>query len=603
MTDRGQYAELNTARGTNATPVLPGDSLPGSHADRMIFTEASVPTEEHVANKGNVNALPNAKIQSGESPLTSRPDHRHRFFQGWALQLASALVGILCFVALLVIATNIHGKRLSSWTLPITPNAVVSILSTVSQATIVYAASEAISQLKWIDLAKRSSKLRHLQIFDDASRGAWGSLKFFWLGRQSSVLAYVSSLIIICSLAVSPLSQQILSYPQRSTLVTGIYSSVPRSQAYDYQDKGVSGVSGVISSLRDGALEAAAISGLYDLVRSPPFACPGSNCTYPAFTTLGIASSCTDVTTTTEQFCNNNATYPELQCNYTLPGGIDGYGLNLSSYGLTSAHSGWSHTIINTTTIIPMDYDTSFNTSSPLVQIGIIMFNDSDISAANFEVSTEWESTLQATVCEFSLVAQSYSNSTSINGTIQPGSIKSWPLTSDMGGALWNMTVQDEDFPGNRIFTINYFDFEYIIQVLELFDTTTSSMSYADALYYSGDVPATMQNIATGMSYHMLSGPNATTVTGDVFAIEAYIQVNRAWIILTIILSCSSALVLIAVIVQTHKAKVRPWKSKLDPLLYGFVLPSKGEESPHTWSESHVEFLPRRQTIVEQLKR
>lgn len=100
--------------------------------------------------------------------------------------------------------------------------------------------------LKLIDGTR---SLEHLQIFDDASRGPWGALKFFLFARKATFIAYVGCIVTIAAIALDPFTQQILSYGQMSTQALGLRSSVTRSQAYDNQGKGLNGNSNVMSEL------------------------------------------------------------------------------------------------------------------------------------------------------------------------------------------------------------------------------------------------------------------------------------------------------------------------------------------------------------------
>lgn len=92
--------------------------------------------------------------------------------------------------------------------------------------------------------------------------------------------------------------------------------------------------------------------------------------------------------------------------------------------------------------------------------------------------------------------------------------------------------------------------------------------SFLGGLYKSPDLADTMGNIATGMSYSMLSGPNATQEFGEVLAVQTYIRVRWAWLSLLTVLVSSGGFILVAVIVSTTKARQRAWKSALGPLLY-----------------------------------
>ncbi len=55
------------------------------------------------------------------------------------------------------ILTRIDGSSLPSWTILISPNAVIAILSSGAKAGMMIPVAECISQLKWILLGRSSS--------------------------------------------------------------------------------------------------------------------------------------------------------------------------------------------------------------------------------------------------------------------------------------------------------------------------------------------------------------------------------------------------------------------------------------------------------------
>jgi len=166
--------------------------------------------------------------------------------RSWGLETASILFSLSCFVAMVVVLAKINGRLLSSWGLPVSPNAVISILSTASKATLILPIAECISQLKWLHLGKRGYNLEQLEAYDGASRGSWGSVKFFWSARGAMLVTYLGCLMTIAAVALDPFSQQLLSYEQLPTLVPDLQSSVASSQVYDNGGQGVSGISGLI---------------------------------------------------------------------------------------------------------------------------------------------------------------------------------------------------------------------------------------------------------------------------------------------------------------------------------------------------------------------
>jgi hypothetical protein len=71
-----------------------------------------------------------------------------------------------------------------------------------------------INQLKWMHFEK-AHRLSDLEVFDETSRGPWGSLELIMRLNFNSraLLAIWGSLITIVALAMDPSAWQILSFP------------------------------------------------------------------------------------------------------------------------------------------------------------------------------------------------------------------------------------------------------------------------------------------------------------------------------------------------------------------------------------------------------
>jgi hypothetical protein len=475
---------------------------------------------------------------------------------------------VACVVAIVVILSQIDGKPLSSWSLhAVSPNAIISTLSTAAKAAMILPVAESISQLKWLYLARQTLSLRHMQAFDDASRGPWGALRFFFRSksfwRRGAFVPFIGCVVTIAALATDPFTQQVLSFEEASTLVAGARSVAVRSQNYDWEGKGLNGVGSVLSSTRDGLLTAASASGLYDLVAAPPLTCPGSNCTYPDFTSLGIRSQCRDVTADTKQSCREfKNSLTNQVCSYTLPGGFQ-----LGSYAGADAHNGFYHTRINGT-YTNMLYKAS--DAATLAAVAVVRFDDADLEG-NFDVSTKWQATLEAWECEFGIVAYTYAGWASRNGTVHPGRMTASPLNrTSATGPLVPYEVVDKDFRGNTSAVINYYDMINMASMIgDIFTTAGTIAAFSSALYDSPNLTATAGNIARGMSYRMLAGPNSTEVYGDVYAVRTYMRVHWRWLALMATLVVITVAFFVAVVVQTRLEGQRAWKSSLVPMLFG----------------------------------
>lgn len=261
-----QHSTANDGTGYNEGYVVsPVSEYPQDAVGTMNNSPNQQFIQEHPPNSKEhlqlVQEHPFPQYQ--QHPTTYRSNSWRK---SWGVETASTIFSMLCVVAMVIILSRIDGRLLSSWTIEVSPNAVISVLSTASKAAMILPVAEGLSQLKWLYLerqglrqvrsvfldctnanAMRSCSLDHLQTFDDASRGPWGALKFFLFARKATFIAYVGCIVTIAAIALEPFTQQILSYGSIPTQVPGIHSIITRSQAYDNQGKGLNGVANVMS--------------------------------------------------------------------------------------------------------------------------------------------------------------------------------------------------------------------------------------------------------------------------------------------------------------------------------------------------------------------
>lgn len=94
----------------------------------------------------------------------------------FSLVMAGVIILILCLV---------HYRPLPNWMLGITPNALISIFSTLAKAAVLLKAAECLGQWKWVRLTERDLPMSDIASFDNATRGPWGSLLLLWHIRRS----------------------------------------------------------------------------------------------------------------------------------------------------------------------------------------------------------------------------------------------------------------------------------------------------------------------------------------------------------------------------------------------------------------------------------
>jgi hypothetical protein len=129
---------------------------------------------------------------------------------GWWWELGAVFVSFICMALIITILFIMDGKPLRDWKLPIQPNSLVAIFSTVAKSALLVPVAESVGQLKWDYFHDRPRTVRHMQIFDEASRGPWGALTLLYRTRGRSVLAGYAAAITVLMLAFEPFTQQII---------------------------------------------------------------------------------------------------------------------------------------------------------------------------------------------------------------------------------------------------------------------------------------------------------------------------------------------------------------------------------------------------------
>lgn len=95
----------------------------------------------------------------------------------WIMEFFAFLVALGAAASIIGLLARFNGKALPSWPYKITLNALIAVLTTIANTAMSVVLSSGLGQLKW-DRAKRGYvPLADMVLLDDASRGAWGSLK------------------------------------------------------------------------------------------------------------------------------------------------------------------------------------------------------------------------------------------------------------------------------------------------------------------------------------------------------------------------------------------------------------------------------------------
>jgi len=107
-----------------------------------------------------------------------------------------------------------ENRYISGWQFYFSPNVVIAILTTVCKSCLLVPIASCIGQLKWHAL-EQPRRLSRVEIFDAASRGPEGSLRYLWKMRNASrgeIITCVSAVVTILTLAMDPAAQLLLKF-------------------------------------------------------------------------------------------------------------------------------------------------------------------------------------------------------------------------------------------------------------------------------------------------------------------------------------------------------------------------------------------------------
>ncbi|KAK5951158.1 hypothetical protein OHC33_007911 [Knufia fluminis] len=101
-----------------------------------------------------------------------------RYTDSWCPELSALVLSSTCTIAIYAVLGAFDGKPNPSFKYGLTLNALISILATTSKVALIFAVSNALSQLKWVWFnGDNNHRLLDAELFDEASRGPLGAIK------------------------------------------------------------------------------------------------------------------------------------------------------------------------------------------------------------------------------------------------------------------------------------------------------------------------------------------------------------------------------------------------------------------------------------------
>jgi hypothetical protein len=571
----------------------------------------------------------------------------------WLIEIVCWSLSAACMAGIIIVLAVYKDKSIPHWPLGLTLNAYISNLSKVASAAILLPISEAIGQLKWSWFNKgNSKKLWDFEIFDNASRGPWGSLVLLVRTRGRS-LAALGAAVTLFALAMDPFFQQVVQYPETWRVQQGT-GTIPRATGYSPYGAGNEYRNDGQTLVLDLNLLAIANRFFYDRGTAPiafgqgtraevPLSCPSRNCTWTQYETLGMCSTCTPIPDLLEFKCRLNMTLDWIKVPDKDPDNLDivypngtscGYWLKADDPLLMTGYTDRfgevllmrAQPLLDIITRDPLPgYVAKLEpVRNPLAHVVIVSGGDATRVQRNetpiaHECMISW--CVKDMLSEYSeggyteTVKRVYSNR-----TLGPNPWTTFPFYNSAGeqeGIDYfyseNLTLTS---PSGATYEVNNFS---QILTLSLFDdvfpstyTLVNSTDEADAMlrykqyimrnpwirnmtynpWMFANVSDHMDNMATALTNLIRSTEDHTEmIKGPAFEIESFVDVRWVWMTLPLGLLGLTLLFLVATIIRSYveQDQVGVYKnSAVATLLYG--LP---EGMQKDIAESNVEKSPR----------
>ncbi|KAK1715508.1 uncharacterized protein BDZ83DRAFT_588081 [Colletotrichum acutatum] len=226
----------------------------------------------------------------------------------WWVEMFSSVLALECISAIVIILSVYRGQPLPNWPKLISINSFIAVFTAVFKAALILPVAEGLGQLKW-NWFDKSQTLGDLVLFDNASRGPWGSVllmkRCILRPNIRGYLAGLGAFITVAALAIDAFSQATINLGSCNITTELGIAEVSRTNNY----------SG-IPQQRDSSLDAAPITSSQKMRKAinkglvdPPkagelinFACTSRNCTFTQdggggyFSSLRICYSCKYIT-------------------------------------------------------------------------------------------------------------------------------------------------------------------------------------------------------------------------------------------------------------------------------------------------------------------
>lgn len=175
-----------------------------------------------------------SRSRSNEEQYGSRPTRVPQLQVGgwWWWELIAMTLSLISAALLIPVLVRVDGLPVEDWSYAILPNTILSILTNITKTAIMVPIAACLSQMKWDHFHDRANSLDHLQLYDDASRGPWGSFILLVTGRAKVISAWAFAIVTLVALGIDPSTQQTIETRTKRVEMKNVTALVGLAQNY-----------------------------------------------------------------------------------------------------------------------------------------------------------------------------------------------------------------------------------------------------------------------------------------------------------------------------------------------------------------------------------
>ena len=246
------------------------------------------------AAEGNVDSqVPESMgVDRGQSAISNQKHSARQFREGvviWWEEVLACFVSVAAIVATFATFYHYQNTPSTAWPQSISINALLSVYLLLLRVGVAAILATGLARQKW-NWFGSERPLYDIALFDEATRGAYGSLILLQRIHVQHFLTSLGCLLGVVAVFVDPFAQQILQYDECNVPAKHGFAPVPRTNFF--QGHGLNmGYSEALSSPVQDAISV----GITAPGQSVDVQCSTGNCTFPIFDTLEFCSSSEDI--------------------------------------------------------------------------------------------------------------------------------------------------------------------------------------------------------------------------------------------------------------------------------------------------------------------